>query len=140
MNLGMLKENGLVGIAAVQCHVTSTWGRRGQGGVLNKAHSPKYNIVRSTPTGDSVAMLAQGAAVLSRAQPMGDQGRSTALDVTDLVSVVLEKFKSSTVHSTDLTAWADLQRSIHIQDFGINIQHGSGAVKINGLQLGSSRH
>jgi hypothetical protein len=38
-------------------------------------------------------MLAQGAAVLSRRQLMEDQARSTALDVTNLVSIEVENKK-----------------------------------------------
>jgi hypothetical protein len=41
----------------------------------------------------AVAILAQDAAVLSRRQPMGDQARSTALDVTNLVNIEVENKK-----------------------------------------------
>ena len=84
--------------------------------------------------------MAQGAAVLSRRQPMGDQTRSTALDVTEFVISEFEKLKGYTVHPADLIARTDLPDQLDIQHFGIIPQHGSGAVKIYGIQLGSSRH
>ena len=87
-----------------------------------------------------MAILAQGAAVLSRRQPMEGQARSTALDVTEFVIGECEKFKTYTVHTADPEESQIYQDQLDIQHFGIIPQHGSGAVKINGHQLGSSRH
>ncbi len=87
-----------------------------------------------------MAILAQDAAGLSRRQLMEGQARSTALDVTEFVIREFEKLKRYTVHPADLNTLSDLPRSIDIQHFGIIPQHGSGAVKIYGIQLGSSRH
>jgi hypothetical protein len=84
-------------------------------------------------------ILAQGAAVLSRRQPMEGQARSTTLDVTEFVIGELEKFKGYTVHTADLKDCQIYPDQLDIQHFGIIPQHGSGAVKIYGNQLGSSR-
>jgi hypothetical protein len=69
---------------------------------------------------------------------MEGQARSTALDVTEFVSGECEKFKVITVHTADPEESQIYQDQLDNQHFGIIPQHGSGAVKIYGNQLGSS--
>ena len=93
--MGKLKENAVVGIAAAQCHVTSAWGSRGQGGVLKTQHSPK-DVLDLPPSFGSRPLCTEGRAV------DGSSRRSTALDLINLVRIGFEKIKVNTDHSADL--------------------------------------